>query len=95
MVYWFSVNWTDPHFVFRHFLPVASNEAAFGGTVFIRFFQAWQSSELSLRIKRDGRYITAAPTAIRRIEPVIPGRLYLYRACFRLTGLKHYHQIMH
>jgi hypothetical protein len=55
-VYWFSVNWTNPLFVFRHFLPLASNETAFGGTLFIRFFKALQSSKLSEKlVKWDGR----------------------------------------
>jgi hypothetical protein len=49
------VNWTNPLFVFRLFLPLASNEAAFGGTFFIRFLKALQSFKLSIKlVKWDG-----------------------------------------
>jgi len=42
-LYWFSVNWTNPLFVFRLFLPLASNDAAFGGTFSLGFLRHYKA----------------------------------------------------
>ena len=55
ILYWFSVNWTNPLYCLRLLLPLANTETAFGGLFLLGFFKALQSSELSWRIvKWDG-----------------------------------------
>ena len=39
--------------------------------------------------------VPTIPTTIRRIESAIPGRLYLYRACLRLTNQCHCYKFTH